>query len=275
MKIKTFLRKQYAIPGEHGAWVFLLSPLLIGLVAARSFTPASALLVVAALAAFLIRQPVTIAVKAFSGRRSPHDLAPAAFWAMLYGIIGLAALAGLLVQGFGFLLYLALPGILVFAWHLWLVSRRAERRQAGVEIVGSGVLALAAPAALWVGTGQYLPEGWWLFALTWLQSAASIVHAYLRLAQRELAEAPPRPVLLRMARRALLYTTFNLVIVLACSLSGILPSFLFLAYLLQWCETVYGALRPAIGIKPTQIGLRQLAVSTLFTVVFIVFWLAG
>ena len=33
------------------------------------------------------------------------------------------------------------------------------------------------------------PLGWLLFGLTWLQSAASIVYAYLRLAQRELSES--------------------------------------------------------------------------------------
>jgi hypothetical protein len=179
LKRQTLFRRPVApLAHEHGSWVFILSP--ADRPVRRKFR-ASACLVVAAMAAFLIRQPVTIAVKALSGRRSRRDLPAARFWIAVYGLVGLLGLAGLISLGFTYVLILAVPGIPVFAWHLYLVTRRAERRQAGVEIVGSGVLALAAPAAYWVGTGRPDPLGWWLFALVWFQSAASIVYAYLLL----------------------------------------------------------------------------------------------
>jgi hypothetical protein len=69
----------------------------------------------------------------------------------------------------------------------------------GVEIVASGILALAAPAAFWVGRGYPDPQGWVLFGLVWLQSAASIVYAYLRLEQRSLTDVPKFPTSLSMA----------------------------------------------------------------------------
>ncbi len=273
MSRKTSLfRPHIALPQDHGSWVFLLSPLLLGLFAGRRFTPASLFLVIAALAAFLIRQPVTVAVNAYSGRRPRTDLPAARLWIVVYGLIALAAVSGLVWLGHGRLLLLAVPGAPVFAWHLYLVSHRAERRQAGVEILATGVLALAAPAALWIGAGKYTPIGWALWLLTWLQSAASIVYAYLRLEQRALSEAPPRPLRWTMGRRALLYTSFNLVLALAGGLSGLLPVFVFLPYSLQWLETLWGIEHPAVGIKPTRIGLRQLLVSTLFTVLFIFTW---
>jgi len=268
----VYLRRHIALPSEHGAWVFILSPLLIGLFAGGRWTAASAYLVMAAMAAFLIRQPVTVAIKTYSGRRSRRDLPAARFWMFVYGLVGLLALAGLVARGFVYILVLALPGVPVFAWHLYLVSRRLERRQVGIEVVGSGVLALAAPAGYWVGVGEPDPLGWWLFILTWLQSAASIVYAYLRLEQRELDTAPPLPVRLRMARRALLYTTFNLALAIAATLLGWLPKLLPLPFALQWLETLWGALRPAVGVRPTRIGLRQLAVSSLFTLLFILAW---
>ena len=162
-KLRSYLRLQYAITSEHGSWVFLLSPLLIGLFIGDTFTFASFFLVIAVLAAFLIRQPVTIAVKAYSGRRSRADLPGARFWMLVYGSIGIIALGGLLIEGYAYLLTLAIPGLPVFAWHLWLVSRRQERRKPGIEIIGSGVLALSAPAALWVARGSMDPLGWWLF----------------------------------------------------------------------------------------------------------------
>mgnify|MGYP001765743323 CR=1 FL=1 len=270
-KSSIFVR-HIAIPQDHGSWVFLLSPLLIGLFAGGTFEWASAFLVVTAMMAFLIRQPVTVAVKAYAGRRPRTELPAARFWILVYGLVALAGLAGLVAAGDWFVLLLAAPGLPVFAWHLYLVGRRAERKQAGVEILATGVLALAAPAALWVGKGTYDPLGWVLWLLAWLQSAASIVHAYLRLEQRGLPEVPPRPVRWKMGRRALLYTSFNLGATLLAGWSGWLPGLAFLPYLLQWLETLWGTERPAVGWKPARIGVRQLIVSTLFTVLFILFW---
>ncbi|MEZ0395914.1 MAG: YwiC-like family protein [Anaerolineales bacterium] len=264
--------RQIAIPQDHGSWVFLLSPLLIGLFAGRTFGWPSALTTLAALLAFLLRQPVTVAVKALSGRRPPSDLPAAWFWIAVYGS-GLAALVtALSLAGGWYLLLLAVPAVPVFAWHLLLVSRRKERKQAGVEILATGVLALAAPAALWAGRGDYDPLGWTLWLLTWLQSAASIVHAYLRLEQRSLAAIAPRAERWKMGRRALLYTSFNLGAALLAACRGWLPPLIFLPYLLQWLETLWGIEHPALGWKPTRIGLRQLLVSTAFTLLFILVW---
>jgi hypothetical protein len=273
LKTSQVFARHIALPQDHGSWVFLFSPLLIGLFAGASWTAAGGLLALAALAAFLLRQPAMIAVKAISGRRSRRDLGPAAFWMALYSLVALAALAGLAAQGFGFLLLLAAPGLVVFAWHLYPVSRRQERRQIGVELVGTGVLALAAPAAYWVGRGSADPQGWVLFGLVWLQSVASIVYAYLRLEQRGLPGMPDPAQRLSLGRRALLYTGFNLLLSLALAFGGYLPFLIPLPFAIQWLETLWGALvRPAVGIKPTRIGVRQLIVSSLFTLLFILTW---
>ncbi len=266
------LRKHIALPSDHGSWVFLLSPLLIGLFIGGRWTVASIFLIIAALAAFLLRQPLGIVVKVYSGRRSRRDLPAAWFWVVVYASIGILAVIGLILQGFAYLLTLAIPGILVFSWHLYLISKRAERRQAGVEIVASGVLALTAPAAYWIGIGTYNLTGWLLWILIWAQSAASIVYAYLRLEQRQLTSVPDRQKRLKMGRRSLLYSTFNFITILILSFLRISPSLLPLAYLVQWLETLGGIFKPAIGVKPTLIGLRQLAISTIYTLLFIITW---
>jgi hypothetical protein len=268
----SYFRKQVFLPQDHGSWVFIFSPLLVGLFAGGSFNYASFSFVIAAIAAFLMRQPITIAVKAYSARRSKDDLPAARFWVGVYGIIALIALLGLTLEGFAYILYLAVPGVPVFAWHLWLVSRREERRQAGVEIVATGVLSLAAPAAYWVGVGRYDPTGWWLWVLTWFQGAASIVYAYLRLEQRNQVQVLERGELWRMGFRAALYTTFNLASSLTLGLVSVLPRYLFIPYLVQWMETMWGITHPAVGWKPTRIGIRQLVVSVLWTILFILFW---
>ncbi len=267
-----YFSRNIAITNEHGSWVFLFSPLLIGLFAGGQWSTPMLYLIIAALAGFLIRQPVVIAVKVYSGRRPQRDLPAARFWIGVYGVIGLLMVIGLIARGYGYLIYLALPGVPVFGWHLWLVSRRSERRQAGVEIIASGVLALSAPAAYWVGVGTPDKVGWLLWGLTWLQSAASIVYAYLRLEQREWKEIPDFGERFSAGQRALLYSSFDLVLTVTLSLLNWLPTWIFIPYLLQWLETIWGTLNPAVGVKPTKIGLRQLIVSTLFTLLFILTW---
>ncbi len=274
--MKPYFKKQIALPQDHGSWVFILSPLLVGIFAGGDFSYATFNLFIAAMSVFMIRQPMTVAVKAYSGRRPKTDLDSARFWVLAYGSITALALLGLILEGFGYVLFLAVPGVPVFAWHLWLVSRRAERRQAGIEVIATGVLSLAAPAAYWVGIREYDSFGWWLWAFTWLQSAASIVYAYLRLSQRELeqdqASVKSRGEWWQMGRRALLYTSFNLAASIGLSFSNLIPRFIFIPFLAQWLETIWGVTHPAVGWKPTQIGIRQLIVSIAWTILFIAFW---
>lgn len=268
----AYFRKQIFLPQDHGSWVFIFSPLLVGLFAGKYFGAASVFLVIAAVAAFLLRQPVTMAVKAYSGRRGKMDLPAARLWIVVYSIIILLALLGLIWAGFFYVLFLAVPGAPVFAWHLWLVSKREERRQVNVEIIATGVLALAAPAAYWVGIGRYDPLGWWLWALAWFQNAASIVYAYLRLEQREWKEVPARSELWWAGWRAFAYTTFNLAASMGLGLLSVLPRFIFLPYLVQWLETLWGIFHPAVKWKPVRIGIRQLIVSVVWTILFIATW---
>jgi hypothetical protein len=146
----------------------------------------------------------------------------------------------------------------------------------GVELVASGVLALTAPAAYWIGVGEPHSTGWLLWILAWLQSAASIVYAYLRLEQRELRDLDGLRPRRSLGRRAILYTSFNLGLSILLSTAIFLPPWIFVPYAIQWLETLWGSLiRPAVGVKPTLIGLRQLAISSIFTLVFILTWRIG
>ena len=265
-------KKHIAIPQDHGSWVFILSPLFIGTFVGGNFNYSTLSLFIGAMSAFMIRQPLTVYVKAISGRRPKSDLGPARFWMLIYGAIAALAFTSLILQGFGFLLFLAIPVVPVFGWHLWLVSQRSERKQAGIEIIATGVLSLAAPAAYWVALGGYDPLGWWLWIWTWLQSAASIVYAYLRLEQRELKTRPENRELWGMGKRALIYTSFNLFASLMLGWANVIPQLIFVPFLLQWLETLWGITHPAIGWKPTRIGIRQFIVSTLWTILFIICW---
>ncbi|MEN8240811.1 MAG: YwiC-like family protein [Chloroflexota bacterium] len=269
---KQVFQKQIAFPSDHGSWVFLLSPLLIGIFTSRTWSSDILYLVLGLLAAFFLRQPAAVAVKAFAKRRSKQVLPSALFWMAGYSAIGLIAIVQLILRGYHTLLWLLIPGGAVFIWHLWLVSKRSERHRMGVDIIASGTLALAAPAAYWVSLGESSPLGWLMWILAWLQSAASIVYAFLRLSQRKLSESPIKSELLIIGRRALMYSGFNLFFSIALSFYTQLPDLIWLPYLLQFAETYRGVTVPAIGQKPTSIGFRQLVVSTIFTVLFILVW---
>jgi hypothetical protein len=271
--MQTYFKKQIFLPQDHGSWVFILSPLIVGIFAGKNISLATFYLIVAAMSAFMLRQPMSMAVKAYAGRRSKDDLPAARFWVLVYAALASLALIGLITKGFNYLIYLAIPGAIVFVWHMRLVSQRTERKQPGIEIVATGVLSLAAPAAYWVGIGHYDHLGWWLWLLTWLQSAASIVHAYMRLEQREWNSIPNRYERFRTGTRAFAYTSVNLFLTAALGIgAGLLPKWIFIPYLIQWLETLWGIDRPAIGWKPTHIGIRQLTVSIFWTIAFIIVW---
>jgi hypothetical protein len=262
--ISAFWRKQYALPVEHGAWVWLLGPFALGVAAAGRLTAGLLPLLGAALAVFVLRQPVTIAVKAVSGRRTRQQFWPALAWAVVYTFIATALLSPLLLGGQGRLLWLGVPGLLVFGWHLRLVQQRRERRRPGVEILAAGALALSAPAAYWVAGGASNWIGLLLWGIGWFQAAASIVHVYLRLEQRQRSEPPPLRTRLAEGTRSLAYHGFNLgaslMLATVLGLSWLLP----MAFLLTGLDALDGVLRPATGARPAAIGMRQLLASAGF-----------
>lgn len=167
-----------------------------------------------------------------------------------------------------------MPALPVLLWYLWLVSRREERRKPMVEIAGSGVLGLAAPAVYWAGIGEVNWSGWLLWLLLWLQAIGSIVYAYLRLSQREWQSIPPLRVRLSAARLPLAVCGGSIAGVALLALSGWFSPLVTAAYLIQFAETVWGTFKPAVGVKPTAIGVRQLMISTLFMFIFAFLWVS-
>jgi hypothetical protein len=273
MNSRNIWRKHYALPAEHGAWIWWIGPLLIGAAAGGEASPQLGLLGLTALTAFLFRQPATIAVKAISGRRAREELRPAVIWSAIYSGLTLVGVALLVAAGQGRLMLLAIPGVLIFSWHLWLVSRRQERQRPGVEIIAAGALSLTAPAAYWVAGGASDREAWILWGLTWLQSAASIVHVHIRLEQRHLEQFPNMPQRLWMGRRSLIYNGFNQLVSLSLAFAGWVPALVPTAFGITLLDALEGIMRPAVGTPPRRIGVRQLLVGTAFVLVMILAYL--
>jgi hypothetical protein len=75
-----------------------------------------------------------------------------------------------------------------------------------------------------------------------------------------------------MGRAALGVNCAALLLVGALAALNLAPAWLTLAYTLQLVESIWGVIRPALKANPTRIGIRQLVVSSLFTLIFILAW---
>ncbi len=265
----SLFRKHIALPQQHGSWALWLGPYVIGIGVGGAFKIELIWLTLASLGGFLLLQPLTTLIKVFAGRKPQTDLAPSIFWSILYSLLALITLTQLLITNYYFL-YLALAALPVLVWQLILIARREERGQMGIELVGSGVLALAAPAAYWIAKDGMNLTGWLLWILCWIQSAGAIVYIYLRLEHRRLTEMPNGQDRFNMAKRALLYNTFNVVAVIALATFSFIPPLVVIPFIVMLLEVIYGALiKPGIGAKPVLIGVRQVVITVIFVALMI------
>lgn len=155
------------VPREHGAWVMLTVPLLVGLASGRpGFIPAL-LLLVAASCLFCGQE----------GWRPPwrlRSLWPAA--------VALAAVT-LLVRGYGLWSVLdagVVAALLALVW-LALPTRRLARRQTAGQLLAVAVLTLGAPAGYAVAHGAVSATAWlgWLACFAWFAGGVLYVQMLL------------------------------------------------------------------------------------------------
>jgi hypothetical protein len=140
--------KAIALPPEHGAWGFLLEPILLGLGVVPSW--GGLLIALAALGAFLIRQPIKIV---YGDRRKGRIYARtriAERIALLYGIWAVAALVGAVLSAHpGILIPLALAApVAVIQFRAYLLNRG---RGVLPELAGAAALAVTAPGIALAG----------------------------------------------------------------------------------------------------------------------------
>jgi len=269
----SFWKKRFWLPVAHGSWTWWIGPLLIGLAAGGHPRGNFVSLVVAALAGFLLMQPATIAAKVLAGRRPRGDLKPALQWMAIYTFVCLLGLTCIVQAGDLHVLGLAAPGLVVFGLYIWLVFRKAERRQMTMEMVACGVMALAAPAAYWAAGGADYPEPWVLWALTWIHSTAAVANVYLRLDQRRWPGTGTWQARLAAGRRTLLHHGLGLLLAVLFVALQQAPPLVILAFafaLLDALDTVY---RPTPGARPARIGVRQLVSTTVFVGIMVAAYL--
>lgn len=175
------------LPREHGAWVMLYTPLVIGLAGLTPFEPGAAtLLLVAVTTAFLAQNVAGVLLK-------PRAPANAMAWLGIFG--ALMAVAGLaLVAGLGLwaLLWLALPASALFLLHVKLLkgpaAQRLDRTWWG-EMLACGALTLTGPAAYVAARGTLDAPAVALWLACVAAFASGVFHVNMRLDAVKVREA--------------------------------------------------------------------------------------
>jgi hypothetical protein len=169
--------KKIALPVEHGGWGIVLEPAVLGLAVAPSW--AGLAIGLAALLAFLARQPAKLAMNDLRRRRSYPRTRPAIRFALAYGAGAAAMLvASLLAGGWPLLLPLALA--LPFALLQLLFDANNESREWVAEVSGCAAMgSVGASIAIAGGAPASVAFSLWLLMLC--RSIPSVLYVRSRL----------------------------------------------------------------------------------------------
>ncbi len=175
--VRASVVRSVALPIEHGGWAFLLEPIVLGLLVAWS--GAGFVLSVGALAAFLLHQPLKIAVRDWmAGRRAPRTIWAERF-AVVYALVAVASLGWIAWTApsrvvVAFLIFAPLAGIQL-AYDV-----RGKSRALVPEIAGAAALAGIAVAIAMLD-GWTIGPALGLWGVLVARSAPSIVYVRERL----------------------------------------------------------------------------------------------
>jgi|SRR5688572_27852659 len=228
------------LPKEHGSWVMLSAPLLMGLILAPAWHWRTLALLVAALAFFLMRYPLATLVK--TRKRANVDKAYLWRWAAIYGSIALLS-GGWLVLAYNlwWLLVMGSVGGLLIGLHLWLVSRRQEMSLAG-ELSAIFGLALGAPLAYYVAGGRLDSTALLLGLINGLYFGGTVFYIKLKVRrQPRLADPAHLGQRLLEAKACLGYQTLALSLIILLATLRLAPLLIPLALLPSTLKVLFGA----------------------------------
>ncbi len=165
-----------ALPMEHGGWGFLFEPILLGLALAPSGRGVA--LAVAAIASFLVRQPLKILWSDFvADRKSPRTGIAIAF-AAAYAAIALLSLATAFYGAFQSVAPLLFAGPLVLTL-LWYDAKGKSREI--VPELGAPVALASVGASIAMLGGWTLPAAAAVWALLALRAVPTVLYVRSRL----------------------------------------------------------------------------------------------
>jgi hypothetical protein len=194
----AFLRPRTFLPQEHGGWFLFLTPLAVGLTVGRAWHVAGLAFALAALAFYMARRPLDLALRSLRGERTRVDLPALGGWLAIYGLLAAAPIAHLVLrERLVGLLPLAAAGLALLSLQLWAAQAR-RTRTAWSEVVSTASLGLAAAGGYYVGAtvageAHTIMTALVLWVLCALQGVGGVLYSRWRLRRRRLSLIEGRP----------------------------------------------------------------------------------
>jgi len=236
-----------ALPVEHGAWSFLLEPVILGLVLAPSM--AGTCLGIAALAAFLIRHPLRlVAIDYRKGTRYPRTALAERFVLACAALAALFAGAALELSGHEFVIALFVAAPLATA--ALVLDLTGRGRNLAAEIGGSVALGASVTAIVLSGGGS--PRvAWMAWFLLALRAVTAIIYVRARLELERTGDSPVFMVTLVQA--------IALMVVLALMSFELAPALAVVAFAILLFRAAFGLLSSSRGVRPQVVGMQEVA----------------
>ncbi len=220
------LIRPLAVPVEHGAWGFLLEPIVLGLLIAPSVP--GALIALGSIAVFLIRQPLKLALRDWQHSRYPRT-------AVCEALVGIYSITAVVAFGATFSralvpLLFAIPfGVVQF-----ILDYRKQNRSLAAEMCGA-IAPAAVIASIVLAAGKPIAIAAPLSALVLVRSIPAVL--YVR-------------SVLRVESRSMMLAAHAMAIGMAAFVSwtAVVATSLLLAR----------AIPPADGVRAQTIGLREI-----------------
>lgn len=247
----TLSIKSLALPSEHGGWGLLFEPALLGLLLAASWAGAG--IVVAALAAFLARHPLRLALSDWwRGARYPRTTLAAriacVYLLLALGGLGLAAWRAPLLA----FVPLALAAPLGLVQLIYDVQLRG--RQLVPELAGGVALGATAAAVVLAG-GWGAPAALTLWLLLAARTVGSVTYVRARLrAARGQAAGRASTWLCHLA---------TLLLVGWLAARGLAPWLAFVAFAALLARALHGLRAGAGALPPRAVGFQELGYGVL------------
>lgn len=250
-------------PKEHGAWAILAAPILVGLLAAPSCSPAAAgLFCLGALAAFLTRAPLQVLLI------RPYD-GQALSWMALYSALTLVSFLPLIFSWERWqLLFFTVPVSFLLAENLF-ANRTGRRFSALNEAAGVLGLCLGAPAAFYAACGDLGSKAWALWLLCAAYFIGPIFHVKMAALQhRAVADSSALPKLRHMRRLSAAYHGLILAIIAGwAAQGGLITGAAVIPFAAAFLKTVARGFHGPERVDFRALGYAEVAYSILFVVV--------
>lgn len=237
--------KPVALPVEHGAWSFLLEPVILGLVLAPSM--AGFCLGITALAAFLTRHPLRLAVLDYGkGTRYPRTRLAEQFAVAYAALAAVSALVAFASADHGFIVpvFAAVP----LALGALALDLRGRGRDLAVEIAGSIALGASATAIVMAGGGSER-GAWMAWLLLALRAVTAIVYVRARLQLERTGDSPVFVV-------TLIHAT-ALMVVLGLMSFQLVSGLAVMAFAILLFRAAFGLLSSPRNVRPQVVGVQE------------------